>query len=113
MLTNVLQKAGDVNYYTRAFRDAIEPCLTTMIDGKKGVMSVEITASQAEVYDMDFFGLLTEIGFPFHLHWVTLRLNGYRSPREYRSDKRFIVTPSSKEVGVILQMYKASGKTRT
>lgn len=80
----MIDTGADV-WYTHAFRSVLEdhlPIIKTLENNK----IVPIEPMTALRWDQDFYGLLLHSHIPAYLHWVTMRANGYISPRDYNAD---------------------------
>ena len=38
-------------------------------------------------YEGDLYGLLNYLNVPIHLHYLTMRINGYDTPMEFKADR--------------------------
>lgn len=108
----LLSKGGDDVHYEEKFRNALEPCIQYIRNSGVGVVSRELTPVDREVYNNDFYGLLTKLGITPRMHWVLLRLNGMRSPREYDMEMTSILVMLEHEVSIINQMWRTTSKIK-
>ncbi len=61
-------------------------------------------------YRFDFFGLLVHYGVTDRLVWITMRMNGLRSPQSYEGDVGYILVPAQAEIDKIAQTYLTQTK---
>lgn len=59
---------------------------------------VRIDQSVADQFYGDFYGLLTSLNVPLHMHWVTTRINGYTDSNDYDSVTLDIYVPPHSEI---------------
>ena len=112
MANEIMSKGGEWNYYDNGFREAIEPCIQYMKDQGGGIEKIELTPSDREVYDCDFYGLLTKLKINPKLHWIILRLNGMRSPREFTMEQTSFLFIRETEFGILSQMFRTVSKIK-
>lgn len=90
-LFDLLNDDGPRVYYSDGFRDVIENHLVIMRE--KHSSPVSIQQHIAYVYEADFYGLMNALGVAKHFQWITLRLNGYTSPTDYRPEDLVLYIP--------------------
>lgn len=73
-------------------------------------VSVLVEGHIGAKYRFDLYGLLTHYGVPTRLLWITMRLNGLRSPQSYDGRIGYILIPSQSEVEKIVQTYLMQSK---
>lgn len=74
--------AGDSLMYDPAFRQVLEvhlPVLRTT----RYIEERTIEPTLIDRYQGDFYGLLASLQIPLDQHWLIMRLNGFKSPREF------------------------------
>ena len=77
-----IHRGMDVSYRS-SFKRMVEEHLDHIrLEGHSDVFHVE-TGMQVR-RECDFYGLLNELGVDPWLHYVTLRINGFDSPLEYK-----------------------------
>lgn len=92
-------------YCEPAFRDAVESVLN-IIKANQGNRTILVEPGVAYKYEYDFYGLLSHLNVPPSLHWTTLRVNGYRDPRDYLHNNDQIVIPTEDDLIYVRRMYK-------
>lgn len=79
-------------YYDRDFQDFLE---MNMADLKKvsvnNSSNIELPETQYVRADRNFNLLCNIAGIPYHMHWVTMRVNGIKRPSDYRYTMRNLV----------------------
>lgn len=92
-------------YYDQGFRDIVESVLN-IIKVNSGNRTITVEPGIAYKYEYDFYGLLSHLKIPTSLHWLTLRVNGYRDPRDYLHDHVTLTIPTDTDLDYIRRMYK-------
>jgi hypothetical protein len=106
-MSDLLVLVGDDTYYQDSFRNAIEDNLPGLIaDSTTQTRTVSPDVGLANKYD--FYGLLTDMAIPMQYQWVTMRMNGYRSPADYQGDLINILVPSSTRIDNIRRLQQTS-----
>lgn len=108
-LTDQLPASGSDDYYQDSFRWTIEasiPKLKTSTNTTKQI----VTALQGKVYNGNLYGLLTELGVPFYLLWVVMRLNDFHSSSDFTSDTTSLLIPSASELERLRLSWRTSQK---
>lgn len=90
----------------QGFRDSVESVLS-IIKANQSNRLVQIEPGDAYKYEYDFYGLLAHLGIPPSLHWATLRVNGYRDPRDYLVNHDQIIIPTEDDLIYVRRMYKS------
>lgn len=88
-----------------AFRDTVESVLN-IIKANNNNRVLEVKPALAYKFEYDFYGLLVEMKVPTNLHWLTLRVNGYRDPRDYLASHEHLVIPTEDDLNYVRRMYK-------
>lgn len=73
---------GPSIYYSNLFRTQIE-CHLPLLQSQIVSSVIAVTPADADSFRGDFYGLLIQYKIPRQYHWITLRLNGMKSPDEY------------------------------
>lgn len=93
-------------YYNSSFRDVLEQHLNHLRNHEANNV-VEVTTREMEKFKYDLFNFLTLKGIDGHLHWITMRVNGWLSPTDFhRADS--VIIPSKHAVNRIKQLYESS-----
>ena len=96
------QAVGNIQYRSKSFRQLIETHLSWLnLSRNKEIR--EIPSEAALRWRGDFYGLLSEIGVESELHWVTLRLNGYRASTEFADIPLTISVPDKEVIRTLLR----------
>lgn len=61
-------------------------------------------------YRFDLYGLLNHYGVPHSLMWITMRINGLRSPQNYTGQIGYVLIPPQSEIDKIVQTYNTQTK---
>lgn len=83
---------GVLTFYTEEMRTTLEMHIPFLLAGNRSTV-VPVDPHMAYQHEYDFNSLLLAINLPYHLHWITMRLNGMFSPSEYTRDMLSIVIP--------------------
>ena len=101
LMTNTVAQV----YCDQAFRDTVESVLNIIkVNPNNRTMGIE--PGIAYKYEFDFYGLLSHLKIPTSMHWLTLRVNGYRDPRDYVHTHVELVIPSEDDLTYVRRMYK-------
>lgn len=92
-------------YCDQGFRDTVETVLN-IIKANPNNRTVSVEPGTAYKYEYDFYGLLAHLQVSTNLHWLTLRVNGYRDPRDYLHSHTQLVVPSEDDLTYVRRMYK-------
>lgn len=57
-------------------------------------------------YMGDFYGLLSIMGVPKQMHWITLRLNNLTNPCDFNTGISHLLIPDENFINGILEKYK-------
>jgi len=106
-LKTLLIDDGPSDFYDQSFRNTLEDLMSILRTSKKLTLA-SITPIQGVVHEGDLFSLLQELRVPAHLHWLTMRINHYVSPHDYRRDKLTLYVPNASE----LEVYRQAWRTR-
>lgn len=101
LLTNQVAQV----YCDQGFRDTVESVLS-IIKANPNNRTVAVESGKAYKYEYDFYGLLSSLGVPTSLHWLTLRVNGYRDPRDFEHSHTQLIIPTEDDLNYIRRMYK-------
>lgn len=93
-------------YYDSDFRSVLEDHALLLRDDASTEVIV-VDPAVAYKFEYDLCGYLTSIGIPHYLHWITMRINGWRKDTEFFNPKTIRV-PHRHSVDKIKQMYEAS-----
>lgn len=95
---------GVLTYYSEEMRTTLEMHIPFLLRDNRSTV-VPIDAHTAYQHEYDFNSLLLSLNLPYHLHWITMRLNGLYSPAEYTRDMLSIIVP---DAAVIEQLKSVS-----
>lgn len=105
-LVRTIDRSNSI-YYEESFRRVIEDHLPILLtDGNYSVVTLDPTTT--EPFSGDFYGLLKSNSSPHYMHWIILRMNGYSSPVEYRSETISIKVPLPRVLDKIVRQYLSS-----
>lgn len=96
---------GPEAFYTPEFRQVIEDHLYG-IRADESTRVEFLTGNQPYVYEHDFYGLLLQYNVPYHLHWVTMRLNELKNPYQNLDDLKVILIPNEQKLLQILSQWR-------
>lgn len=77
-------------YYTEEFMKFIEDNIS-YFSGAEDLEVREFVPAKSYKHEGDFYGLCNYLNIPPHLHYLTMRLNGYKNPIEFAGDRNAIV----------------------
>lgn len=103
-LRNLQLSTGAPEFWETGFRNMLEDHLT-WIKEHEGTRVVNIGPGDANKYHGDFNGLLSSLGLRFKYHWITMRLNGYFRPDEYRTEHVQVYIPSEAAIDGLRTRY--------
>lgn len=97
----------DPQYNSQDFRDVLEDHMDILrVNGLNDTLRVSIV--DKDKWSGDFSGLLAEKGIDPNLHWVTLRMNGFRNFNVNLGDIEFIIIPDSSVIEGYLERFKTA-----
>ncbi len=108
-IINIMNDDGPSDYYDSDFRSTLEDHMTLLRTSSKTV-NVSITPHQGIVYNADLFGLLNELGYPKHTHWVIMRTNNLYSTADYNLGVKTLLIPSEMDIEPIRLAWKTKNK---
>lgn len=106
-LIDLMVDTGSEITQTPAFRQMVEDHLQWIIRHPT-TQWVEIDAHAAHKYKGDFYGLMTHMKTPYHLHWLIMRVNGYNSPMQYNGDHIRLRIPDTHVIDRLLKAHRVN-----
>lgn len=94
-------------YYTDHYRQLVENHLD-VLKNDPGTITVTIPTDVAYTCDTDFFSVLNHFDVPEYLHWTVLRVNGFTSPIEYRTNVVELKVPSDTLINRLLVVHRVN-----
>lgn len=85
--------SGGNNYYAEDYLLMIDTHVPWLINHPTTVQSY-VSPGDAYKYNGDLTGLLLMLGLPNNRHYAIMRMNGMRSPQDYRSNLNVLSVPS-------------------
>lgn len=100
-----LLEAGPDVYYTESFLSVLEDHLTFLRDH---ATTTEITLKPNDVnrFRGDLYGLLAEYRISPHMHYITARVNGYKSSLELTGTVLTLLVPNEDLVSMLAQTHQ-------
>lgn len=95
----------DGDYVSESFKTVLEDHLSILSNPKNIEEFKTISPIDANRFEYDFYGLLRNLAVPVQHHWITMRINGYSSPSEYKKDKLTIKIPRSELINSLLSYH--------
>ena len=105
-LKGLTEQVGNDLYYHSDFRSVVEDHLS-YISNHPDTKTIVIEDGQAYRYENDWEGLMQAVGVPPQLRWITLRLNGYRTPLEYSRENTTLKIPHLQTVESLRIVYSS------
>lgn len=56
----------------------------------------------------DYYALLNELGVRPDVQWVTMRMNGYRSPEEFLGDAEVVLLPDTQHLNGLMKRLRTT-----
>lgn len=103
-IRNLYKRYEDLPYFKKGFRRVIEDHLGVIAN--EAFTYHEVTPVDAYRFNGNFYGLLSVIGVPFELYWVTLRLNQMTHPNQYRESVKAIKLPDEDYIYSLLSIHR-------
>lgn len=103
-LSSLVRTDLDSSAFDGEFKQMLEDHLASFISRSSSV--IEIDNSERVRCRGDFYALLTEKAVNRRLFYLTLRINGYADPVEYKGELSEIVIPDQALFESLLQKYK-------
>lgn len=98
---------GDSIYYDRNFRNNIElhlPYLRAQTSNSRSVLDSTV----AYRFENDFYGLLTALGHPAYLHWIYMRVNELKDPRQFDGKTMTLNLPLPSTIESLRSLYNTT-----
>lgn len=102
----------DPTYATEEFMVILESHLSNFKSDPKTTVRT-FTAQQAEKFQGDFYGLLTDMQVPKNMQYLVLRVNGLTDPADYQGDFLNIMVPSESKLGLLRNISNTTTKKST
>ena len=81
-----LESGNDPNYFTDEFLKFIEDNLG-YFSKKDDLKTLNFEPAVGYKYEGDLYGLFRLLNVPNHLHYLTMRINGYDTPTDFKADR--------------------------
>jgi hypothetical protein len=108
-ITNLMRSEGPAIYYDPTFRVVIESHMQFLLQHPT-VQSIDLDSQLTYKYENDLFGLLSEVGVPYQLHWIIMRMNNMNSPLELTQEHQSLLIPSDTVISNIQKVYSTTNK---
>lgn len=89
-ILNSLVNQGEQIFYTSKYRQMIEDHVI-FLRNHKTVTTVSLVPMLSYRYMADFYGLLFHLNLQPEFHYAVLRLNGYKSPLDFKGTESSIL----------------------
>ena len=99
-----MESGGNPIYDDEVFRYVLINHLNALTN-RPDTAHVHIDQSVADQFYGDFYGLLTSLNVPLHLHWIATQANGYTDSNDYDSTNLDIYVPPGTEVDRIRNVH--------
>ena len=93
-------------YYDSDFRSVLEDHVH-LLKNDASTELIMVEPNVAYKFEYDLCGYLASIDVPHHLHWITMRINGWSKDTDFYNPTT-IKVPHNTSVDKIKQMYEAS-----
>ena len=103
-INNLLVVNTDSVWYSEGFRAVLEDHMN-LIRTASSTSKKELPNNLAWRYEGDFYGLMVELNVPFNLHWLCMRLVGYKNPQEMSASLEFVYVPDTGTIGILQTLY--------
>lgn len=100
-------------FHDKLFQDFLEMNMADLRkSSRRNSVNIEISETQKVRADRNFNLLCNIAGIPYHLHWVTMRVNGLKRVSDYRYNiPELIEVDNDKLSSLILQFGEAQSIT--
>lgn len=103
-INNLSTPSGDEVYYDPGFCRFLESYLPLLrLDSEDNIAFPE--SHEIYKYEGDLFGLLDTLNIKRQYHWITMRINGFKSPTELDSNTTYLLTPKISYITMLSQKY--------
>lgn len=106
-INTLMEEQGPSVMYDPEFRQVIEDMRTDLIEDED-TQWIDIRPDIANQHDGDFYAVLREYDIPRQMHWIVLRINGYDSPIQFRTENDQILIPSQTKIQSIVRVFRAN-----
>lgn len=93
-------------FYDPDFRHVLEDHLEILKDDSRNE-TYQVTPREGEKYKQDLFGFLKVKDVQAHHHWIVMRVNGMRSPLDFKGFNSLTI-PAESAIRTIKQMYEST-----
>lgn len=106
MAKNLLEMTPDDGVFAdEGFKALIEDHLS-ILSHKNNILTMkEVSPVDANRFEYDFFGLCRFLSIPYQHQWIAMRVNGLKSPQEYRNHMLQIKVPNVEIVESLRSYY--------
>tara|TARA_B100000767_G_C19660299_1_gene490662 strand:+ start:646 stop:981 length:336 start_codon:yes stop_codon:yes gene_type:complete len=105
-LTQTMNSEGADLYYDSNFRSVLEDHVP-LLKNEASTELITVNPSTAYKFEYDLCGYLASIDIPHHLHWITMRVNGWNKDTDFYNPSTIRI-PHRTSVDRIKQMYETS-----
>lgn len=91
-LDDLKQRIPSEHYYSEPYRIAVESCME-LIRNSANTRVINVDAYQARIYEHQLFKFLLEVGIPYEVHWVVMRVNAMHSQTDFTRDTKTLIVP--------------------
>lgn len=106
-----MRREGPAIFYDDGFRNMIEMHIPWLLS-RPNTRMISVEPANAMRNEFDFFSFLNELNIDVHLHWIYMRLNGYVTPEEFRSDVTAIFVPDLTDIENLRATYTTVHRIR-
>ncbi len=104
-LFNTLPAQNTQIAFEDGFRNMLEDHIPVLLLAT-GTTTQTVDPATAYQFNNDFYGLITTLGVVWYMQWITMRMNGYTDPSEYRSDNLSVIIPPISVINQLLNAYQ-------
>ena len=105
-ITKSMNSEGADIFYDSDFRSVLEDHVPLLRDDAATEI-VNVKSNVAYKFEYDLTGYLSSIDVPHYLHWITMRINGWKKDTEF-FNPTMIRIPHRNSVNKIKQMFEAT-----
>lgn len=108
-INNLIIKSEDPNMFTDEIRSIMEDHMT-YLRHHESTQPIVVDPVDAYKFEFDLFALFNRYHVPYDLWWVTMRVNDYTAPTDYRGDILVFYVPSKDVISRIIQAHRSSNR---
>lgn len=95
-----LEVSFDPSFYNPEFIKFIEDNIN-YFNNPKDLKEITFEPARGYQYEGDLYGLFNFLNIPPHMHYLTMRINGYDTPMDFKADRISIFVYSGRLVNNI------------